>query len=81
MAGTPTNLAPMYSSGQPSGQKTITSSPASTRCFTVLVSLVTMPSTLGRKVSVKKAIFTGSTAGKGELGRGADGLGLCFGPG
>ena len=38
---------------------TITSSPASTRCFTVLVRRVTIPSTLGRKVSVKKAIFKG----------------------
>ncbi len=47
-----------YDSGHPSGQKTITSSPFFIKNSIVFVSLVTMPSTLGKKVSVNNAIFT-----------------------
>ena len=47
-----------YDSGHPSGQKIITSSPFFIKNSIVLVSLVTMPSTLGKKVSVNNAIFT-----------------------
>ena len=77
MAGTPTTWAPAWLSGAPSGQKISTSSPASTKWGRVLVSRVTMPSTFGRKVSVKKAILTGFV----WSGVGAEGFRLAAGPG
>jgi len=58
IAATPTTVAPIYDSGHPSGQIIITSSPFLIKNSFVLVSLVTMPSTLGKKVSVNNAIFT-----------------------
>jgi hypothetical protein len=54
----PLQLLPYMILDTPLDKKTITSSPFFIKNSIVLVSLVTMPSTLGKKVSVNNAIFT-----------------------
>jgi hypothetical protein len=51
-------LLPYMILDTPLDKKIITSSPFFIKNSIVLVSLVTMPSTLGKKVSVNNAIFT-----------------------
>src|SRR5260370_24466057 len=65
--GRPTTSAPYSSLGPPLGAKINTSSPLCRKHSTVLVSIVTMPSILGKNGSVIRAILIRNNSSNGAV--------------